>query len=95
MLVASVADCFAITFRAIASASKMEWLDLECSIEGKLERVDRVTSFTAFEIRAKLPIGAGMDIEKARCLLEKVESNCLISSSLRASCHLQSEVMVK
>jgi uncharacterized OsmC-like protein len=46
LLVASVADCFAITFRAIASASKMEWLDLECSIEGKLERVDRVTKYS-------------------------------------------------
>jgi organic hydroperoxide reductase OsmC/OhrA len=86
---------FCSHFRAIASASKLEWLDLECWVEGKLERVDRVTSFTAFEITAKLTVGAGIDIGEARCLLEKAESNCLISSSLRASCDLQSEVMVK
>lgn len=95
LLVASIADCFILTFRAITRASKMEWLDLECAVEGKLERVDRVTSFTGFDIKAKLTIGPDVDAEKAQRLLEKSESNCLISNSLNASCHLESEVIVQ
>ena len=95
MLVGSVADCIILTFRAIARASKLEWIDLECSAEGKLERVDRVTQFTTFDIQAKLTIGADTDSEKARKLLEKAEANCLVTNSLLASTHLQLEVVVQ
>ena len=40
LLVGAIADCFVLTFRAIASASKLEWSALECSAEGVLERVN-------------------------------------------------------
>jgi organic hydroperoxide reductase OsmC/OhrA len=43
LLVAAVADCFVLTFRAIAGASKLEWSNLDCSAEGTLDREDRVT----------------------------------------------------
>lgn len=95
LLVGSLADCFILTFRAIAKASKLEWIDIECSAQGKLERVDRVTQFTSFNIQARLTVGADTDPESARKLLEKAESNCLITNSLRASVHLQPEVVVQ
>ena len=89
LLVAAVADGFILTFRAIARASKLEWIDLECATEGKLERVDRVTRFTSFNIQAKLTVDADTDLEKARQLMEKAEANCLITNSFTASVHLQ------
>ena len=33
LLCASIADCFILTFRAIARASKFEWSDLSCRVE--------------------------------------------------------------
>ncbi|MEZ5320163.1 MAG: OsmC family protein, partial [Vicinamibacterales bacterium] len=51
MLVGTVANCFVLTFRAIASASKMPWTSLTVDVDGTLDRVDRVTRFTAFTIR--------------------------------------------
>jgi len=95
LLVGSVADCFILTFRAIARASKLDWVNLECVTEGTLERIERVTQFTSFNIQAKLTVNSDIDPEKALKLLEKAESNCLITNSLKASTHLQTEVVVQ
>ncbi len=84
LLTASVADCVILTFRAIARASKLEWTEIEMQVDGTLDRVDRVTRFTHFDIQARLRIPAGTDADKAKLLLEKAEKNCLVSNSLNA-----------
>ena len=61
LLVAAVADCFVLSFRAIARASRLPWVSLQCSVEGTLERVDGVTKFTAFAIHATLRTPAEVD----------------------------------
>jgi len=94
LLVGAVADCFILTFRAIARASKLEWTNLECSAEGVLDRVERVTRFTAFTVRATLTVPAGSDPDKARRLLEKAEGACLVTRSMLAEAHLEAEVIV-
>lgn len=94
LLVGAVADCFALTFKAIARASKLEWNNLECSAEGVLDRVDRVTRFTAVTVTARLTVPAGTDVDKAQRLLEKSETACLVTRSLLAEPHLVTEVLV-
>ena len=32
LLVASMADCFVLTFKAIARASKLEWTNISCEV---------------------------------------------------------------
>lgn len=92
LLVASVVDCFVLTFRAIARASRLEWVSLQVSAEGVLDRVDRVMLFTEFTVRATLALPAGGDTDKARRLLEKAETGCLVTNSLKAPCHLEASV---
>lgn len=92
LLVAAVADCFVLTFRAIARASKSSWVSLRCDVEGTLDRVDRVTQFTRFLVRASLRLPAGADEEQARRLLARAEQSCLITNSLKGSSHLETEV---
>lgn len=94
LLLGAVADCFILTFRAVAGASKLAWTDLSCEAEGTLDRIERVTRFTAITVRARLAVPAGTDPEKARRALEKAESACLITSSLNADVHLEAEVEV-
>ena len=94
LLVAAVADCFALSFRAIARASKLDWVSLRCEVEGTLDRVERVTQFTAFSVRASLQVPPGTDPDRARGLLEKAEKVCLISNSLKAQSHLEANVEV-
>jgi organic hydroperoxide reductase OsmC/OhrA len=92
LLVAALADCFILTFRAIAKASKYEWLGLECSVEGVLERGASGASFTRFTTKAKLRVPAGADVERAKVLLEKAEKGCLIANSVSGTRHLDSEI---
>ena len=92
LLVASVADCFILTFRAIARASKLPWHSLACVASGTLDRVDRVSQFTAFTIRATLHVPAGTDEAKARHSLERAEHLCLITNSLKAPVSLETTV---
>jgi len=88
LLVAAVADCFILTFRAVARAVKLEWSDLKVAVEGTLERVDGQSSFTHFEVRATLEAAAGTNRDQAVAALERAEHGCLISNSLKADVHL-------
>jgi organic hydroperoxide reductase OsmC/OhrA len=94
LLVAALADCFVLTFRAIARASKLSWLSLRCDVEGTLDRVERVTQFTGFRVRASLRVPAGVDEGQARRLLARAEQSCLITNSLKGASHLEVEVEV-
>ena len=82
LLCAAVADCFVLSFRAIAKGSKFEWRSLECDVEGTLNRVEGKSYFTQFVVKARLIVPEGTDRDRATKLLEKAEHICLISSSL-------------
>jgi len=94
LLVAAIADCFILTFRAIARASKLPWTALRCEVLGTLERSGGATRFTEFTINAALEVPGDTSEEKARRLLEKAEAGCLISSSLSGTKRLQASVAV-
>lgn len=94
LLVAAVADCFVLTFRAIAKASKFEWAALACNVEGVLDREGKVTRFVDIRIKAVLDAPAGTDDSTAERLLEKAEETCLITQSLKAKPALETEVRV-
>lgn len=93
LLCAALADCFILTFRSIARAAKLDWLHLECHVEGALERVERTSQFTRFRTVAKLTVAEGTDLARARESLERAEHGCLVANSLRGERTLESEVV--
>jgi organic hydroperoxide reductase OsmC/OhrA len=94
LLCAAVADCFMLSFRAVARASRLEWGGLECRVEGKLDKVDGKTRFTEMVVHATLRVPTGTDQDRATRLLEKAEQVCLISNSLVALRHLHPTVII-
>lgn len=94
LLVASVADCFVLTFRGIARASKLSWSEIRCDVEGTLDRVEGVTQFTGFLVRASLKIPAEMSEGLAQRVLQRSEDTCLIVNSLRGASRLEMSVEV-
>jgi organic hydroperoxide reductase OsmC/OhrA len=94
MLCAAIADCFILTFRGVARASRLEWLQLDCSVDGTLERQGTVTRFTRFATSAELTVPQGTDVDRARALLERAEQVCLVSNSLNGTRTLQAHVRV-
>jgi organic hydroperoxide reductase OsmC/OhrA len=94
LLSAAVADCFILSFRAIARASKFDWISLTCDVDAVLERVDKVTRFTAFHETVVLEVPPGTDEGKAMRLLERAEHVCLVTNSLTGKTHLDATVKV-
>lgn len=94
LLMAAVADCLILTFRAVARASGFDWTGIECRSEGTLDRAERQLKFTEIHTEARLSIPAGADPEQARKLLEKSEASCLITNSLSAQTRLSITIEV-
>lgn len=95
LLVAAVADCFILSFRAIARGSKMDWISLSCDVIGDLDRIDKVTQFTSFRLKVRLEVPEGIREGKAERLLEMAEKSCLITNSMKAESTLDYEVIVR
>ena len=94
LLGAAVGDCLQLTFRSVARASRVAFTSLKCEVAGTLARVDNITRFTTFDIRAHLVIPPTTDPAHARLALERAEKRCLISNSLNATVTLTIEVEV-
>jgi len=90
---AAVGDCFLLSFRAVARASKFDWSELQCQVDGVLDRVDGVTRFTQMRLKATLRVPSGSNREKAVKLMEKAEHVCLISNSLVCERLLETSVI--
>ena len=95
LLVATIADCFVLTFRAIAKVSKLSWLSLRCDVEGTLERREGKTKFTQFKANATLDVPPDTNEQRAQRILEKAETGCLITNSLSSTTHLNAVVVPK
>ena len=92
LLVAAVADCYLLTFRGIATASKLAWTSIACHVSGTVDRVDRVTRFTEITVRVRLTVPDAALAAQAQRILQKAEETCLVTRSLSARVHLDAEV---
>jgi peroxiredoxin-like protein len=95
LLLSAAANCFVLSFKAVANASKLAWKDIHCESVGKLDKVDRAILFTEITTKVKLTISDSNDKERAVKLLEKSESVCLISNSLKSKLFLECDVVVE
>jgi organic hydroperoxide reductase OsmC/OhrA len=93
LLVAAVADCYILTFKALAKASKLEWRTLSCETRGTLERIEKITRFTTFDLDVQLQIAEGANESMAERLMAKAKEVCLITNSLTAQCTLTARLV--
>lgn len=94
LLMSSVANCLVLSFKSIARAYDLNWLHIECSADGQLEKVDRRVTFTKVHTRVTLTITSVEDESKAKRILEKAEDTCFITNSLSAETSLSFEIIV-
>lgn len=95
LLMASVASCFILTFRAIARASKLEWLHLDCSSQGTLDRSGKGLQFTRIVTHVQLTVPVATSSEACQRALEKAERDCLVANSLSAERELKLEILAR
>jgi peroxiredoxin-like protein len=95
LLVGAVADCFILTFKAIAAAARFNWTEIHCDGSGVLDRADGSVRFTRMLLHVRLTVPAGTDKQRAQVLLKKAEKGCLIGNSLRFSPEMRHEVLTE
>lgn len=94
MLVGSVANCYILSFRAVARASKLEWSDLAVEVEGVLDRVEGVSRFVRYVVKAQLTIPSADRQTLAATVMEKAKRTCLVTNSLNGECELVPSITV-
>ncbi len=92
LLAGAVASCFVLSFRALASARKLEWRQLKVDIAAILDREDKKMLFTEFTLDVVLTVGNSTDPERANDLLVQAKHSCLVSNSLATPVHLNTHV---
>ena len=92
LLMAAIADCFTLSFRAIAAASKIPFTELSVNVDGELNMVERKMVFTTVQISANLVVPEGIEPARAERLLNMAEQSCLVTNSLSVECDLSTNV---
>ena len=95
LLAGAIADCFLLSFRAIARAGGLAWTSVHCSVDATLDRVDGVARFTHYTLNVDLHVPSGTDGEAAQKALHKAKKTCLISNSLSAEGEVNAVVQVE
>lgn len=93
LMMGAVANCFVLTWRAIAAHNGVDWIDMRVDVTGELDRVDRVTRFTRIVQHAQLVVPAGADRAKIEQLLAKTETSCLAANSMNAEFVLGTQIV--
>ncbi|GAC13686.1 OsmC family protein [Aliiglaciecola lipolytica] len=94
LFMASIANCFVLSFRAIARASKLEWLSIECESQGELDKLDGKIQFTSVKSNIRLHIPASESIQNAERLLFKADEKCLIRNSIACKTSIDCEIVI-
>lgn len=83
LYVAAANVCLMTTFLAFAERAGLAFTAFQSEAEGRLELVDGKFHITTITLRPHLTLAAGSDQGQARELIEKAETNCLISNSMK------------
>ena len=93
LFMASISNCLVLSFRAIAKASKLQWISIECESEGVLDKIERTVQFTEVLSKVRLFIPTTENKEKAEKLLNKADETCFISNSILCNSRIECEVI--
>jgi len=88
LLLAAIADGFALSFRAVARDSSIGWQDLQVTVEAKLDWQQQV-KFTQFKTRATIRLQEGQDKDELGRLLQQAQRNCAVANCLNLDLDLE------
>jgi organic hydroperoxide reductase OsmC/OhrA len=83
------------TFRAVARGSNFDFIALDLSAHGTVDRKDGATRFTEIVLKPRLTLPKGADPERAHRVLDKGKTACLVTASLSVPVRLESEILAE
>jgi peroxiredoxin-like protein len=94
LFTASVSSCFMTTFLAIAENSKLNFESFDCKATGFLEHIDGKFLMTEVFLEPTVTIVQEKDQERTLRILQRTETNCLISNSIKSKVSMKPEIRV-
>lgn len=95
LFVAAVNSCLMTTFLSFAENSNLYFENFSSKALGKLEMVEGKYMISKITLMPIITIADKSNEEKTKRILKKLESNCLISNSIKTKINFNSEVKVK
>lgn len=93
--VTAVNACILLTFAAIADFSKLSFRSLSTRARGKLDKVEGSgLQFTSVDVTLSVEVGSEADVARTERLVQKAESSCLVSKSLKTPVTVTADVRV-
>lgn len=94
LFVSSVEICTMTTFLAFAERAGLPFVSYDSEAEGRLELVDGKFQFTTITVRPRITVRAESDGAKAREIIEKAETMCLIANSIKTKVSVEPTISV-
>ncbi len=94
LFTAAVASCLMTTFLSIAENSKLNFASFKLESKGILEQIDGKFLMTRVELNLLVFIHEEKDRERTERILQKSESACLISNSVKAKVEIKATIEV-
>lgn len=95
LFTAAINSCLMTTFLSVAESSKLEFDKFTSRAKGKLEMMDGKYIMSEVTLMPVLTIFNEADREKAKKVLDKSESACLISNSVKSKIIFQPQIRIK
>ena len=95
LLVAAVNSCLMTTFLSIAESSGLEFLKFNSKANGKLEIIDGKYIISEITLEPEIIISDESKKERAERILQKAESACLISNSIKSKIIFKPHVIIE
>ena len=92
LLLAAVSSCFLFTFRAVAKASHVEFVEIDAPTSGTVDRSSGTPRFTDIVVRAAVTAAAGADPAAVKRAVDKAAARCLVSSSLTTPVRVEATI---
>ena len=94
LMVAAVNSCLMTTFLAVAENSKFDFINFECSANGKLEKIEGKYVISEITLSPIVSVADAEDGAKAEKVLQKAEAACIISNSIKSRIIFEPQVRI-
>lgn len=95
LFTAAVSSCLMTTFLSIAENSKLQFSNFSCKSKGKLEQVEGKFIMSEVLLEPTVTIADERDRERAERVLQKSETACLISNSVKSKIIMNPIIRIK
>jgi organic hydroperoxide reductase OsmC/OhrA len=92
LLLSSLSLCLMTTFQAIAGKARLEVAHYDSRAEAVLDRTATGLAFTFMVLHVNVKVASQEHVERARQLLLKAKSHCIVANALMPPVHLETKV---